>query len=55
MTVPAKCQAYALPPNLVNKGGSVIVVDAQYNFTPLFGNYVPGFGVVGGAEGEIFP
>ena len=26
MTVPTKCQAYALPPNLVTKGGSVIVV-----------------------------
>jgi Flp pilus assembly protein TadG len=54
MAVPAKCQLYALPPNLVTKGGSVIVVDAQYNFTPLFGNYVPGFGSLGELKEKSF-
>jgi Flp pilus assembly protein TadG len=47
MSVPSKCQSYALPANLVPKGGSVIVVDAKYKFTPLFGDYVPGFGSLG--------
>jgi Flp pilus assembly protein TadG len=41
--VPAKCTAYALPPNLVGKGGSVIVVEAYYQYKSLFGSYVPGF------------
>jgi Flp pilus assembly protein TadG len=45
--VPSKCQSYALPAHLVPKGGSVIVVEAQYKFTPLFGDYVPGFGSLG--------
>jgi Flp pilus assembly protein TadG len=54
MAVPTKCQAYALPANLVTKGGSVIVVDAQYNFTPLFGNYVPGFGSLGELKEKSF-
>jgi Flp pilus assembly protein TadG len=44
MPVPAKCSTYALPKDLVGKGESVIVVDAKYDFTPLFGSYVPGFG-----------
>jgi Flp pilus assembly protein TadG len=44
MPVPAKCSSYALPKDLVGKGGSVIVVEAKYDFTPLFGDYVPGFG-----------
>ncbi len=47
MTVPSKCQNYALPQGLVTPGNSVIVVDAKYDFTPLFGNYVPGFGSLG--------
>jgi Flp pilus assembly protein TadG len=47
MAVPAKCARYTLPANLVPKGGSVIVVDAKYKFTPLFGDYVPGFGSIG--------
>jgi Flp pilus assembly protein TadG len=54
MTVPTKCQAYALPADLITKGGSVIVVDAQYNFTPLFGNYVPGFGSLGELKEKSF-
>lgn len=41
--VPAECSAYALPPNLVGKGGSVIVVEASYKYKSLFGSYVPGF------------
>ena len=47
MPVPAKCSSYALPKDLVDKGGSVIVVEAEYAFTPLFGDYVPGFGSLG--------
>jgi Flp pilus assembly protein TadG len=39
---PAQCSSYALPANLVPKGGSVIVVDGQYTFKSLFGDYVPG-------------
>ncbi len=41
-SVPAKCEKYALPANLVGKGESVIVVDSTFVFKPLFGNYVPG-------------
>jgi Flp pilus assembly protein TadG len=39
---PSKCSDYALPAGLVAKGGSVVVVDASYDFKPLFGTYVPG-------------
>jgi Flp pilus assembly pilin Flp len=39
---PAKCSDYALPAGLVPLGGSIIVVDATYNFKSLFGSYVPG-------------
>jgi Flp pilus assembly protein TadG len=39
---PANCSAYALPTDLIGKGGSVIVVDATYGFTTLFGDFVPG-------------
>ena len=46
MSVPAKCSSYALPENLVGKGGSVIVVEATYDYNPLFGDYVPGFGSI---------
>jgi len=42
MSVPAKCQKYTLPANLVGKGESVIVVDSSFVFKPLFGDYVPG-------------
>lgn len=42
MTAPAQCSDYALPKDLVPNGGSVIVVDATYDFTSLFGSYVPG-------------
>lgn len=42
MPVPAKCSQYSLPTNLVPKGGSIIVVNATYNFRSLFGSYVPG-------------
>jgi Flp pilus assembly protein TadG len=52
--VPTKCQAYALPPNLIGKGGSVIVVVAKYSFTPLFGDYVPGFGSLGELQEKSF-
>ena len=33
---------------------SVIVVDAKYNFTPLFGDYVPGFGSLGELKEKSF-
>lgn len=42
MEVPAKCSEYSLPPNMIAAGGSVIVVDATYQFKSLFGSYVPG-------------
>jgi Flp pilus assembly protein TadG len=42
MSAPADCSSYALPNNIVGKGGSVIVVDATYVFKPLFGDFVPG-------------
>lgn len=42
MPVPAKCSDYTLPKDIAVKGGSVIVVDATYNFKSLFGSYVPG-------------
>lgn len=43
MSVPAKCQKYALPSGLIDKGGSVIVVESSYGFHPLFADFVPGF------------
>ena len=42
MAKPAECSTYALPNDIVGEGGSVIVVDATYVFTPLFGDFVPG-------------
>jgi Flp pilus assembly protein TadG len=39
---PAQCSSYPLPPDLVPKGGSVVVVDGQYTFKSIFGDYVPG-------------
>lgn len=42
MAKPADCSTYTLPSDIVGKGGSVIVVDASYVFTPLFGDFVPG-------------
>lgn len=42
MPVPAKCSDYTLPEGLVPLGGSIIVVDATYNFKSLFGSYIPG-------------
>jgi Flp pilus assembly protein TadG len=41
-TVPNKCQTYALPPGLIGKGGSAIVVESTYGFKPLFADFVPG-------------
>jgi Flp pilus assembly protein TadG len=52
--LPAKCSSYALPKDLVGKGGSVIVVEAKYNFIPLFGDYVPGFGSLGEFKDKTF-
>lgn len=37
---PAECQAYALPEGLLEAGESVIVVEANYVFTPLIAGYV---------------
>lgn len=42
MSAPAKCSDYTLPEGLVPLGGSIIVVDATYNFKSLFGSYIPG-------------
>ncbi|HEY8274459.1 MAG TPA: TadE/TadG family type IV pilus assembly protein [Pseudolabrys sp.] len=42
MQAPPDCSAYTLPPNIVGKGGSVIVVDSTYVFKSLFGDFVPG-------------
>ena len=42
LDVPSKCEVYALPAGLVDKGGSVIVVKSEYLFHPLFGDFVPG-------------
>lgn len=39
---PAQCSDYTLPSNIVPAGASVIVVDADYRFKSLFGDYVPG-------------
>lgn len=43
MPVPTKCASYSLPDKLLDKNMSVIVVDAEYTFTPLFGDFIPGF------------
>lgn len=42
MSVPSKCDTYALPSGLIDKGGSVIVVESSYVFHPLFADFVPG-------------
>ena len=42
MEVRSKCQTYALPAGIIDKGGSVIVVESSYVFHPLFGDFVPG-------------
>jgi len=44
MEAPAQCSDYTLPDNIVAAGGSVIVVDAAYTFSSLFGSYIPGMG-----------
>ncbi len=41
-SVPSKCQTYALPSGLIDKGGSAIVVESSYVFHPLFADFVPG-------------
>lgn len=40
--IPAKCTPYTLPPGLVSKGGSVIIIEAEYDFTPIIGDTVTG-------------
>jgi len=45
-SVPGECSKYPLPDRLVEKGGSVIVVDAEYTYQSVFGRYVPGFGAL---------
>lgn len=39
---PAQCSNYALPADMIPKGGSVIIVSGNYQFKSLFGSYVPG-------------
>jgi Flp pilus assembly protein TadG len=41
-TVPTKCQTYTVPTGLIDKGGSVIVVESSYVYKPLFASFVPG-------------
>ena len=38
----AQCAAYTLSTGLVSKGGSVIVVESNYKWQPLFGSFIPG-------------
>jgi Flp pilus assembly protein TadG len=42
-SVPSKCQSYTLPAGLVPVGASVIVVESNYTFTPIFSNAIPGW------------
>jgi Flp pilus assembly protein TadG len=42
MAAPSKCSSYALPTGLIDKGGSVIVIESSYLFKPLFAGFVPG-------------
>ena len=46
MSVPGECTSYTLPKDLVVKGSSVIVVDAEYTYNSLFSQFVPGFGAL---------
>ena len=39
---PSRCQTYALPSGIIQKGGSAIVVESSYVFHPLFADFVPG-------------
>jgi Flp pilus assembly protein TadG len=41
-SVPTQCQSYTLPTGLIDKGGSVIVVEGSYLYQPLFAGIVPG-------------
>jgi Flp pilus assembly protein TadG len=41
-SAPSRCQAYALPSGLIEKGGSAIVVESSFVFHPLFADFVPG-------------
>jgi len=41
-SVPGKCAAYTLPPGLVGQGGSVIVVEAEYTYSPIFSGFLTG-------------
>lgn len=40
--VPQQCDEYTLPDGLIDKGGSVIVVESSYLYKPLFADFVPG-------------
>lgn len=41
-TVPAKCAPYTLPTGLVGKGGSVIVVESEFIYKPIFSGFLTG-------------
>jgi len=41
-SAPSKCEEYTLPSGLIDAGGSAIVVESSYIFTPLFADFVPG-------------
>lgn len=36
ISVPSRCSTYTLPTGLVSAGGSVVIVETQYSYTPLF-------------------
>jgi len=40
----AQCSDYTLPSDIVAPGGSVIIVDGEYKYRSLFGDYIPGMG-----------
>jgi Flp pilus assembly pilin Flp len=40
----ADCSFYPISKDLIGKGGFVVVVESSYDFTPLFADFVPGFG-----------
>ncbi len=42
LSAKAKCSKYTLPNNMLVKGSSVIVVEAEYGFESLFKGYFPG-------------
>lgn len=40
--VPARCQPYSLSPGLLKEGTGLIVVEASYEYRPMFGSFILG-------------